>query len=417
MSKMLSELLGAKEPLFSMSVQELEEVTGRQSMDVRLTAEIIGKVHLGTKSLGLDPNDTTGKELYQALMNLTEKHDHFLAKNMGAKDPHDVQDMIPRIRKAGEAVDTPKQCWVLKHSVAKKLLKTVPPKKVMKQLGYRSVDSMLKREKLSEVFGSLRFAESPAWLNKFLKTYKTLKPSDFETRQIEFVELSKERWGDLTVEFTKKKRHNITHLKELGVILLLPMPDKKMKGLTIFSFPLLLHYINEIRLYSAFFKLQQVKSNFGEIIVDTLIADPGNHAVIAGKNIHWRVIQRYYGKLEKEYHPEIFQPHVQPEDLHWRKAEDILFKMEPALSFWQDMDFVGVMHRGRPVTFNLLDMAASYVNDTPYAKRAIYHFRESLWNEVFVRYMGQKVLEKQVLTQLDNSVIKPEKLEGLYKTK
>lgn len=407
---MLSELLGATEPMFTLALKQLEEVSGRPSVDVRLTAEIIGKVHLATRALGMDPKDTTGKELYQALLNLTEKHDHFLAKKIGGKDPHDVQDLIPRIKKAAEDLDTPKSCWVLKHSVAKRLLKGTPPKKIMKHLGYRSVDSMLKREPLGEVFGALRFAESPEWLNMFLKKYKKLKPSDFETRDIEFTQLSAERWGDLTKEFTHKKRHNITHLKELGVILILPMPLERMRGFTIFSFPLLLHYINEIRLYSSFFKLQQVKHDFGSILVDTLVADPGNHAIMAGQHVHWRVIQRYFGKLENEYHPEIFEPHVQPEDLHWRRAEEILFQFEPALHFWHDMDYVGVMQSGRPIPFNLFDMAASYVNDSPHSKRAIYHFRESLWNEIFIRYMGQKTLEKQVLSQLDNSVIEPEDL-------
>ncbi|MEZ6331063.1 MAG: hypothetical protein R3B12_03565 [Candidatus Saccharimonadales bacterium] len=79
-----------------------------------------------------------------------------------------------------------------------------------------------------------------------------------------------------------------------------------MPGITMTVMPLLFHYINEIRLYSSFFKLQQVKLNFAEIVINTLIADPGDAAVMAGQAVHWRVIQRYFGKLENEYHPEIF---------------------------------------------------------------------------------------------------------------
>jgi hypothetical protein len=410
MTKILSELLGATEPMFTIALQQLEKASGNPGADVRLTAEIIGKVHLKTRELGMDPRDTTGKELYHALLNLVEKHDEFLVRRIGGKNPHDVQDLIPRIKTAIEELDIPKTCWVLKHSVAKRMLKAMPPKNIMKHLGYRSIDSMLKRENLAEIYGALRFAESPEWLNKFLATYKKLRPSDFESRQIEFVLLDKKRWGKATESFVHKKRHNITHLKELGVILMLPMPMDEMRGLTIFVLPLLLHYINEIRLYSAFFKTRQVKPGFGDILVDTLIADPGNHAIMAGQQVHWRVIQRYFGKLENEYHPEIFEPHVQPEDLHWRKAEDILYRIEPALHFWYETDYVGVMHAGRPVTINLLDIAASYVNSSPYAERAIYHFRESLWNEIFIRYMGQKTLEQQILKQLDNELIEPEKL-------
>lgn len=412
MSKMLSELLGATEPMFTLALQQLEEASGAPSVDIRLTAEIMGKVRLKTKELGLDPDDTTGKELYFGLLNLIEKQDEHLVKQIGGTDSSDAMALMPLMRKAWEDVKTNKSCWVLKHSVAKAMLKKMPPKAIMKHLGYRSVDSMLKRENIAEIYGALRFAEDPKWLNAFDATYKKLQPTDFETRQIEIVEMPMDRWGQLAEPFIHHKRHNITHLKELGVILMLPVkPTAGLKGIAIFTLPLLFHYLNEIRLYSAFFKLKQVQPNFGEILANTLIADPSEAAVMAGQTIHWRVIQRYFGKLEDEYHPEIFEPHVQPEDLHWRKAEDLLFEVDPELGFWRDLDYVGVMHAGRPVTLNLLDVAASYVNDASYAKRNIYHFRESLWNEIFVRYMGQKSLEDQILKQLDNNMIAPEKLK------
>lgn len=410
MSSFLADLLGATEPLFSLSVKQLEEASGRPGADVRLIAEIIGSVRLKTKELGLDPDDTTGEELYMALLNRIEKDDDHLVKQIGGKDPEDAKILMPLMKKAWEKVDTPKSAWVLKHSVAKSMLKKLPPANIMKHLGYKSVDSMLKRENLNEIYGALRFAETPAWLNKFNHLYKSLTPSDFETRKIEIVIMPEERWGEMTAEFIHKKKHNITHLKEMGVILMLPI-NVRLRGITIFVLPLLFHYLNEIRLYSAFFKLQQVKPDFGKIIVDTLIADPGKAAVMAGSHVHWRVIQRYFGKLEKEYHPEIFEPHVQPEDLHWRKAEALLMKVDPELEFWRDLDYVGIMHGQRPLTLSLLDAAASYVNRLSYKDRAIYHFREALWNELFVRYMGETNLANQVLKQLDNNMIAPEKLK------
>jgi len=408
----LSDLLGATEPMFTLALKQLEEDSGNPSADIRLTAEITGKIRLKTIELGLDPDDTTGSELYHALLNLIAKQDEHLVKQIGGSDPDDTAALMPLIRKAWEAVDTNKSCWVIKPSVAKAMLKRTPPKAIMKHLGYRSIDSMLKREKLGEIYGALRFAEDAKWLNNFDEHYKKLKPYDFETREIEIIEMPLERWGDLSAAFIHKKKHNITHLKELGVILMLPIgKDVRLKGITIFALPLLFHYLNEIKLYSAFFKLKQMQPKFGEIVANTLIADTAEAAIMAGQTIHWRVIQRYFARLENEYHPEIFEPHVQPEDLHWRRAEELLFKVDPELGFWRDLDYVGVMHAGRPVTMNLLDVAASYVNDMPYGERAIYHFRDSLWNEVFVRYMGQKNLEQQILGQLDNSMIAPEKLK------
>ena len=68
MSKLISYLLGAEEPLFSISLRQLEKTAGNPAVDVRLTAEIIGKVRMKMKQLGLDPGDTKGPELYKALI-------------------------------------------------------------------------------------------------------------------------------------------------------------------------------------------------------------------------------------------------------------------------------------------------------------------------------------------------------------
>lgn len=425
MAKLLSDLLNAKEPLFTKSLQQLEQASHKNGVDVKLVGDIYAAAKTTTKKLGLDPADTTGPELYHALNAKIKQHDELLAKKIGGSYDESVQNLLPLIKSAIEKVKMPRDAWVLKKSVAKNMLKKNPPKNIMKQLGYRSVESMLKRENLSEIYGALRFAEDSAWLNKFNEGYKNLKPSDFETRQIEIVIMPYDRWADYAAPFVEKKRHNITHLKELGVILMLPVKHKQLPGITIWAASLLVHYTNEIRLYSAFFKTKQVYKNFGEVFVETLIADPDSGPIMAGNKIHWRVIQRYFGKLEKEHHPEIFEPHVQPEDLHWRAAEEVLYDLEPELEFWRDLDYVALMYptsvdgdakaelnrdTWRPLAFNMLDVAASYCNDTPYDQRVIYHFRESLWNEIFIRYLGEKTLKDQILKQLDNDTIDPTRI-------
>ncbi len=408
--KLISELLDAKEPLFGLSLKQLEKASGHKGVDIKLGTEILDKAHRAMRNLGLDHKDTTGKELYKALVVKIKQHDEHLAKQMGGSADENPTTLIPKIKATVDKVDVAKDCWVLRKPVAKEFLRQNPPKNIMKKLGYRSVDSMLKKENLFEIYGALRFAEDSEWLNKFNEHYEKLTPSDFETRDIEIVQMPHERWADISEPFIHKKKHNITHLKELGVILMLPVKADHLPGMSIWVGALLFHYINEIRLYSAFFKLKQVQPDFGKIFVDTLLADPDMGPIMSGENIHWRVIQRYFGKLENEYHPEVFEPHVQPEDLHWRRAEESLRIIDPELELWKGLDYVGLMYDGRPITFNMMDVAASYTNNTPYEKREIYHFREALWNEVFVRYMGEEMLEQQVLNQLDNDMIKPENL-------
>jgi hypothetical protein len=408
-SRLLSELLAAEEPMFGMAIKQLEQASGNMSVDVRLTAEIVGKVHVKMKALGLDPQDTTGKELYQGLLGMLQRHDAFLAKRIGIQDGNNVAHVLERIAETVQALDVPQNAWVLKPSVAKRLLKATPPKNVMKQLGYRSLDSMIKREPIGELFGAIRFMESAEWQATFIKKYKSLKPTDFENRTIEIIHLDQKKWKGSANDFVRQRRHNITHLKEVGVILILPLPVTLLPGITITALALLLHYINEIRLYSSYFKSQQVSPAFSSTFVKTLLDDPGAHASVAGQHIHWRIIHRHFGSSDRE-HPELFEPHVEPEDLLWRRTEETLYRLEPALHFWFDMDYVGVEFDGRPISFNLIDTAVNYVNKVAYGSQSIHHMRDSLWNEIYLRYMGEKSVEKQVLKQLNHGMIEAETL-------
>lgn len=413
MAKILRDLLDATEPVFSLSLQQLERASGHHGTDARLIGDISEKMRTAVEYIGLDPADSTDREVYAAMLAQIERDNLRVTKLIGGTDPDDVTANVPLMVKAVEGMGLDRSCWVLKRSVAKRLLATMPPEKLMKHLGYRSVESMLKHEPIDEVYTAIRFSEGPEWLNSFDELFKSVTPSDFETRDISIVIMDHDKYVDLAEHFVEKKLHNITHTKEMGVIVVVPMRVDRMKGITLKSLPLMFHYINEIRLYSAFFKLKQVNKNFGETVVETLIADPGNAAQMVGQHVHWRVIQRYFGKMKDESHPEAFEPHVHPEDLHWRKAEENLAQLDPKMKFWCDLDYVArLAEDGQPLTFNMMDVSLAYSNSEPYASRYVYHFRESLWNEIFMRYMGHKNLEDSILKQLDNDMIAPEELKA-----
>lgn len=412
MAKILRDLLDAEEPLFSLSLKQLEQASGSNGTDARLIGDISARVTEAIGLLGLDRHDTTGRELYGGLLSKIKADNERITRLVGGKDPDDIRHIVPKLVEAVENMDINRDAWVLKRSVAKKLLKTMPPTALMEHLGYRSIDSMLKKEPIDELYTAIRFSEGPEWLTRYDELFKTITPSDFETRPISIVIMDHDKYVDLATHFVEKKLHNVTHTKELGVIVVVPMHVTRMKGITLKTLPLLLHYINEIRLYSAFFKLKQVKPHFGEVVVNTLIADPGTASSMAGQHVHWRVIQRYFGKLKDQSHPEDFEPHVHPEDLHWRKAEEMLAEFDPEMAFWQEKDYVARMYDGAPVSLNLMDVSFSYSNSDPYEDRLYYHMRESLWNEIFMRYMGHKNLEDQILRQLDNDMIAPEHLKA-----
>ena len=410
----IAKLLAAKEPLFDTAIVQLEQATGKKGIDASLAGEIATTAADRIKRLGLAP-DCSGEELYAALLAQVKEHDEHLARAIGGTDPSSVAEMIPLIVKSAEHASLPKDGWFIKETKAREMLGRKPPMAIMERLGYHLVSQLLEQENIFELFLAIRFVEDATWLNEFDALYSDLSPDDFEARPINIVPFGVAKWGDIAEHFIAKKRHNITHSKEMGAIAVMPLTQAKMDGITLKIMPLLFHYFNEIRLYSSFFQLMKAKKNFGAIVAETLIADTPSIKLIERGHVHWRVIQRYFGKLVNENHPEIFEPHVQPEDLHWRRAEEILYEIDPELEFWKGLDFVGIFRGRDEITFNLMDVSLSYSNNIPYTERYLYHFREALWNEIFARYMTEQVLEDQLLVKLDNAMIKPETLVTIRK--
>lgn len=408
MAKFLRDLLDAEEPLFTTAIRQLEDISGKTGADTKLIGDITRMAHETMRTLNLNPAASTGEEVYYSLLAQVERDAERVTKIIGGKDPDDVHTLVPLMIEAANQVPFNRTVFVIKREKAKELLRRMPPKQLMKHLGYTNIEDMFAVEDFDELYTALRFSEGPEWLNRYDELFTTVKADDYEERPLRIVQMNHEKYVDLASEFVHKKLHNVTHTKELGVIVVVPMHARKMRGLVLKTLPLLLHYMNEVKLYSTFFKLQSSKPKFGKIVVDTLIADPGTGVRLAGRTIHWRVIQRYLGRHKDDAIEKVaFEPHVQPEDLHWRRAEDLLYHIDPALEFWKDRDFVGLNFDGFPVSFNLFDVSFAYSNKESYQNRYAYHFRESLWNELFVRYMGFKNLSSQILDRLDNEAIDP----------
>ncbi|MDB5161529.1 MAG: family Rossman fold protein [Candidatus Saccharibacteria bacterium] len=410
-NKFLRDLLDAEEPVFSTAIGQLELDSGRPAADTKLIGDITQMAAENMKQMGLNPATATGEEVYYALQSRVEEDIKRLTKVIGAHEDDTVRQLVPPMIAAANSVKFNRKVFVLKREKAKEMLRQMPPQALMDKLGYTDIEAMFAGEDFDEIYTALRFSEGPEWLNKYDELFTTVNADDYEERDLRILEMDHDKYVDLAEHFVQKKLHNVTHTKEMGTIVVVPMHARTMRGLVLKTLPLLFHYMNEVKLYSTFFKLKSHRPHFGRIVMETLIADPGNASQMAGTKIHWRVIQRYLGRHKEDSVEKIaFEPHVQPEDLHWRRAEDLLYQLDPELEFWKDRDYVGLNYDNFPVAFNLFDVSFAYSNKEKYEGRYAYHFRESLWNEIFSRYMGYKNLEKQVLEQLDNDMIAPEKL-------
>lgn len=82
MAKFLKDLLATDHPLFTYNLQQLEKATGGAGVDTRLIADITENAHGVMRRLKLDTTDTTGEELYWALVSTVRmgKVDEYLAE-------------------------------------------------------------------------------------------------------------------------------------------------------------------------------------------------------------------------------------------------------------------------------------------------------------------------------------------------
>ncbi len=411
MSRVISQLLDAPEPDFSMAISELEHQAGNPSIDVHLTSIIQGTVHRKIRELGLDPSDTTANELYRGLQSMVRLHDQFLNKKLNIETDMSLSKQMSIIIKKIHSLPIPSKAWVIKSSSAKKLLKKNPPKKVKSALGYKSLDSMLKREKTEDILIYSRICETATWNKKFIKSYSGLTPADFETRKIKLKVVTNKKLSDKYSSFLQQKHHNNVVLVEHGIIGCLPLGVDKLPGLVITVLPLLLHNINEVRSYSAIFKMHQVHPDFSKKLVNILLNNSDDFVRLASQDVSWRIVQRHYGNRPHLPYPELFEPHIQADDLYWRKAESVIYWLEPALKFWEDLDYIAALYPDGPVPLSLMDNAVSYINKLEYKDHSRKYFKDSLWNELLLRYVGQDNFQQVLINQLDNKVFKTEMAE------
>lgn len=70
--KFLASLLENDHPLFARTIAEFEKASGNSGVDTRLIADITESAHDVMRTLGVDPADTSAKELYHVLLTVVE---------------------------------------------------------------------------------------------------------------------------------------------------------------------------------------------------------------------------------------------------------------------------------------------------------------------------------------------------------
>ena len=381
--------------------KHLSAVTKKEKVLEKIVEENDSAIASKFSILGI-PKDAKAIDVYDAIISKIEADNHFVFEALqkpsfqNSKDYEKVLDVIRKISGYPTGL-------FLKKEKAYEFLKNEPPKKVMEFLGYESLEKMLANEDLFEIFSALRFVEGNDWLNKvFFKQYEKLTFADFEKRKIE-IQILPTRWNKVSLEFVKKKWHNISHLKEMGVIFVIPI-SLGISGELLRMISLIFHYLNEISFYSQMFeKIKEIPETFSNNFISLLRGDVLERKMPEGEKTLWYVIQRYLAK-DDENEWRLFIPHINPEAIHWKKAGENIYALgkflgngASDLDFWMGTDFVGEYFKNELgedtlVSFNLMDVIMSLVERKAGIKYD-YHQKEALWNKIFASYFSFEDLE------------------------
>lgn len=358
----------------------------------------------------IDSNRGAADHVRGALRQAVIKHEKMLVDFLNTIPDHDEFGRMAML--ALKMIKTNHGHFLKKEHI-KDILTKRPPENLMNYLGYRNIEELVLREDLTECFSALRFVESNEWMHQtFEDAYSNFTPEDFEERPIELRVLGP-KWHGISERFVEKKHHNVSHLKEFGVIFLNPI-RQDIPGKFLRDFALLLHYFHEINFYSKLFQKYFAYDNFAEHFKALLRGDV-KEVEKAGEG-EWLIVQRYLWK-EDPTDPRLAMPRVNPESMHWSRGERDLanyFKGTECcdLEMWGGLDWVGGLfasQRGEDlISFDLEDNAMSFVSIMEGREEILtYHQREAMWTKIFSEYVGgEEAMEKLLIENFDKGIIK-----------
>lgn len=389
--------------------EKMAETLGHNSVLKKIAEENENLIKEKMEILGV--KETNAAKIYAALIDKIKLADNKIFDLFEKPNFANSPSCQKLLYEAKEISNAP-EGFFLKEEKAKEFLINIPPQNILKFLNYKNAEELVQNENLFEIFAGLRFIEDPEWLNAvFFKQYENLTAADFEKRKINIITLN-EKWLKAAEKFLKKKYHNISHLKELGIIFIIPA-KLNLAGETIRTFSLILHYLHEVNFYSKLFEKYSKEEGFAKKLVSGLRGDVLDNRFpedVLGKK--WLIIQRYLAK-DDEYDWRLFYPHINPEAIHWTKAENDIARLGekfniPELIFWNNLDFVGDFFKTESgnalVSFNLIDTAMDLVMERDMIKY-LYHHQESLWNKIFISFLGQEKTEELITENFDKGFV------------
>lgn len=397
----LGRILRTKPEVLENFADQMKKLTGKTGVIETLMEENALLVKRTLGEFGLGNKDCIASEVYEVLIKHLEHLDAYLYNLLGKPDLSKMAHMCGKLCETAIKLGHSPKGFFIKKEKAVEMLSKFPPTNLLEHFKCKTVAELVDQQGFASVFSALRFTQTTEWMHEFFdKGYEGLTGDDFEERDVE-MKVLEEEWLVVAEKFMKKKHHNVSHLKELGIIFIVPI-RLDIPGETARMFTLLLHYLNEVPFYTKLIKKYSEEPDFVSNLQSLLRGDVP--AGPAPKN-SFRIVQRYLAK-DDENDFRLFDPHVNPEAEHWYKAEGDLGRLATlpegaghALGYWQGLDYVGdffptMFGKDELISFDLIDLIMSLVKKDE--AKYLYHQEEAMWNKLFIEYLGRDRLNQLI---------------------
>ncbi len=391
MTRYYSEILNIKNWELKKLISDLEHSTNKPKHDLQLFSDIKKGIYYKIKELNLDPFDSNGLEIYHALNIKLEELDKEIVKYLRTKSAQYIS--AEANLSSGLLLflnDLTKDLKVLgvKNIFYKKYLKANPPKKSLRFLGYRSIDSLLKREPIELILITINRMESNTYLNKLYALYKTIKITDFEERPITIIKASKKYQPIVSQVCSIIKKDFVLSL-ETSSIVINEIDNQPLKGQTTKALVEILDDILLLQSVSSYLKLSEFKTDFAVRAAEIFEHEPTIYSPLHGQKLPFRLIH----KLSNQYLTSINSELPFDQDIKLLDYKQLLPHIIKGFKFFIDSDHLYFSHDAKHVSLNILDVATNLMHNKEFNERSTQNLSRSLYDELMGRYLKKDHLE------------------------
>lgn len=376
MSRTIANLTAESERDTKAVVEKLESLSSYSGEDIRFTAKHHQDTLRKIAALGLDPNDTTAEELFHTLQSKLASDSRQFAKalNYQAHEPQtNAKKLIELTAVAEKNIDG----YAIKKAVAKALLRKDPPTHLLKKLKYRSVESMLKREDVCQLFALLPLTESSSWHKKFAERLAKLKSTDFETRPISYnaMALSKLR---VFSEVTQP----VSYTPLMASITVWPVAALAKQESVVYGLQLL-QAAEVIEVDSLYLKNCQFQPQFGRLASNLYETGKQHQLQISGQEFfEWHHLKCLFNSR--------------------RNPLEIFASLHPAMSWWKDAGKT-ILLGEELVSMHMADIVNDLLGNGNFADRIVSSGASAVKGSVFERYLSHSNVSNYFRGQMYDS--------------